>query len=400
MAQIAIDAARAQLDLGEITKAEYLRKKQEQYDAEYKALLDEIARERKALAAENLPPGDELDRRKATINKQEQEGTDKYKTKTAGNQTDEVANATAGAKQVIDPIFQGFDTGIKEMISGTKTFGQAWADMGKKMVTGFADTMIKLGLQWAQRQVEDLAVHKAEQAGLVTIDKGYAAAHQITGIGISAADKTQQTIRTATAKVGLATNAADDKIAAASHEIVSGGVTASDAGEQIKQTGAAVIGDQTRLASTVTSSGEGLAVQRADGIASRLEAAKTAAANTWASVSAIPVIGYILAPIAAAAAFAAVAAFETGGDVGGTGLALLHENEHVINAPLTKMLQHAATQPNAGGGGGGGGGGNTYHVNSSPTVHVHSEADGAKLLSDHADHIGRIVQQQSRKFNR
>jgi hypothetical protein len=86
----------------------------------------------------------------------------------------------------------------------------------------------------------------------------------------------------------------------------------------------------------------GLATQQTVNAATKLGAAKTAAANTYASVSAIPYVGWILAPAAAAAAFVAVEAFETGGDVGGDGLAFLHANEHVINAPLTQKLQQVA----------------------------------------------------------
>lgn len=77
----------------------------------------------------------------------------------------------------------------------------------------------------------------------------------------------------------------------------------------------------------------------------RLSAAETAAANTWKSVSAIPLIGWILAPPAAAAAFAAVLAFAKGGPVIGPGgptddriPAMLSAGEFVVNASAAKSF--------------------------------------------------------------
>jgi len=69
--------------------------------------------------------------------------------------------------------------------------------------------------------------------------------------------------------------------------------------------------------------------------------AADAAASTWASVSAIPIVGPFLAPPAAAATYAgvlALAAFEQGGQTMGEGLAYLHTNETILNSPLTNSL--------------------------------------------------------------
>jgi hypothetical protein len=77
----------------------------------------------------------------------------------------------------------------------------------------------------------------------------------------------------------------------------------------------------------------------------RLDDAKTAAANTWESVSQIPVVGWILAPIAAAAAFAGVLALAEGGPVSGPGgpredrvPAMLSAGEYVMNAGAVKSF--------------------------------------------------------------
>jgi hypothetical protein len=77
----------------------------------------------------------------------------------------------------------------------------------------------------------------------------------------------------------------------------------------------------------------------------KLNDAKTAAANVYAQVSAIPVVGWILAPAAAAAAFAAVLAFKEGGLVSGPGgptgdriPAMLSAGEYVLKAGAVKSF--------------------------------------------------------------
>jgi hypothetical protein len=61
----------------------------------------------------------------------------------------------------------------------------------------------------------------------------------------------------------------------------------------------------------------GIALQNSAQATERLSSAKTAAANVYASAASIPYVGWIIAPVAAAAAFAAVLAFAEGGVVEG-----------------------------------------------------------------------------------
>ena len=75
----------------------------------------------------------------------------------------------------------------------------------------------------------------------------------------------------------------------------------------------------------------------------RLSSAKTAAANTYKWVSDIPFVGWIIAPAAAAAAFATVLAFKEGGAVSGPGgvdrvPAMLTAGEFVVNAEAAKSF--------------------------------------------------------------
>jgi hypothetical protein len=80
--------------------------------------------------------------------------------------------------------------------------------------------------------------------------------------------------------------------------------------------------------------------------------AKTAASGAYAAVSQIPIVGPILAPAAAAAAFAGVMAFDTfeyGGVVPRTGVAMVHAGERVLPPSVNTVFERMAAQ-GAGGG--------------------------------------------------
>lgn len=73
--------------------------------------------------------------------------------------------------------------------------------------------------------------------------------------------------------------------------------------------------------------------------------ATVAAAKAWSAFSDIPVVGPVLGAAAAAATFIgieALAAFETGGLIPNTGVALVHQGEAVLPAGLTNFLMNAA----------------------------------------------------------
>jgi hypothetical protein len=93
------------------------------------------------------------------------------------------------------------------------------------------------------------------------------------------------------------------------------------------------------------------ALQKAITEGTKLDDAKLAASNTYASVSAIPIVGPFLAPPAAAAAFAAVLAFDKGGIVpsGAVGPVpiIAHAGEMVLPAPISSALQDAVQRGGA-----------------------------------------------------
>jgi hypothetical protein len=99
---------------------------------------------------------------------------------------------------------------------------------------------------------------------------------------------------------------------------------------------------------------KGLLASAAAGLKEIFNAAYVAAANVYKSVSAIPYVGWVLAPVAAAATFAVVAGYGAaissakGGmwEVGGDQLAQIHHKESVLPAniaePMRKFFAMAA----------------------------------------------------------
>lgn len=135
------------------------------------------------------------------------------------------------------------------------------------------------------------------------------------------------------------------------------------------------------------------ATQKAIMDSTKLPAAEKAARDTYASVAAIPYVGWILAPEAAAAAFAAVLAFEKGGVVpGAMGSAvpiIAHSGEAVLPAQLTSRLNDAS----------GGMGGGDVHLHYSPTVHAIDSTNMSDALKGHAEEISSMVMSELRRAN-
>lgn len=117
-----------------------------------------------------------------------------------------------------------------------------------------------------------------------------------------------------------------------------------------------------------------------------------AAANTYAAVSETPIIGPVLAPVAAAGAFVAVMAFGSGVGSAQQGailpndmMILAHQNEMILPAPISKAVQNM-TQ--SGGQSGSAASGDTH-------VHLHVTAmdstDFDRVLQNNLSSIGRAV---------
>jgi len=137
------------------------------------------------------------------------------------------------------------------------------------------------------------------------------------------------------------------------------------------------------------------AVQKSITDSTKISEAAAAARRTYASVSAIPYIGWILAPPAAAAAFAAVLAFERGGIIpGGIGEAvpmLGHGQEMVLPAHVSNwVLQAAGARPD------GSGGSSNFHYHA-PEVSAFDSGGLDRVLNNHADRFGRAAMHYLRR---
>jgi hypothetical protein len=126
-------------------------------------------------------------------------------------------------------------------------------------------------------------------------------------------------------------------------------LTDAQASEQA-QTGAVIAGAEARQAAEIAAATKGKAAQAAIQGPSILADAAKAFSGTYASVASIPVVGWLLAPAAAAAAFAAVSAKEglASLDVGawnvpGDMTARVHKGETVLPAPFAQSFREAVS---------------------------------------------------------
>ena len=108
-----------------------------------------------------------------------------------------------------------------------------------------------------------------------------------------------------------------------------------------------------------------------------LLSAKTAAGEAWESAAAIPYVGWIMAPAAAAAAFTGVMAFAEGGwdRVPSDQVAMIHKNEMVLPASIAEPVRQMAAA--------GGGGGQTVHIHAmdAPSVQALFRRHQGSLMS-------------------
>ena len=96
---------------------------------------------------------------------------------------------------------------------------------------------------------------------------------------------------------------------------------------------------------------------------SQLQYAKVAAAKAYSAFAQVPLIGPILGAAAAAVVFAACMAFEKGGIVPETQMAMVHKNEMVLPAHLSNFVRNAAENGSGGG-------------SSVGAVHIHNTING------------------------
>ena len=165
------------------------------------------------------------------------------------------------------------------------------------------------------------------------------------------------------------------------------------------RTAAASTGASTRTAITATASAAQQGIAASTGALTVEADAAKAFAGTYASVAQIPYVGWIMAPGAAAAAFAEVSSMAgiASLDVGAWNVphdmvAQIHKGETVVPTTYAEGMRQSA-----GGGGDGGGGGDTHHHNwhvnaldgASLSAVVHSPGFQKELASSMRKHFNR-----------
>jgi hypothetical protein len=192
-------------------------------------------------------------------------------------------------KTVSDTFSKNMSSMVQGVMTGTQTIGQAFGRMCGNMILSFAQAITKMGVDWAAGQIRQLMVSQATQA--------------------------QQTAL----------------------------VTAS----QTAQTAATTAGATERTAVQTAATTTAATTQAAADEGSILKSASTAAAGAYSSVAQIPYVGWLLAPAAAAGAFAATAAFgsfEVGTDyVPHDMMAMVHQGERIT--PASANVDNKGAKP-------------------------------------------------------
>lgn len=162
---------------------------------------------------------------------------------------------------------------------------------------------------------------------------------------------------------------------------------------ELTMTSASAAGNAARAASHTAAAAEGKAVDAAASSTSVFGDANKAAAGAFSAVAGIPIIGPILAPPAAAAAFAAVMAFDVFSARGGFDIPAglnpvtqLHEREMVLPAAIAEPLRNSL----AGGGGAPAG-----------DIHIHAvdAASFQRLLTNNKSALARALRAAHRGFD-
>lgn len=165
--------------------------------------------------------------------------------------------------------------------------------------------------------------------------------------------------------------------------------------DEATKTAATIAGNAERTASTAGAQAAGLATQAESATSSVGMSAGQAAASVYADVAAIPYVGWLLAPPAAAAAFVAVEAFGAGFSASGgfdipsgvNPVTQLHQREMVLPADLADNVRNMT-------GNGSNGSGDVH-------LHVHAtDSDSVKrLFMNNGQHIASALKNQMRNAN-
>ncbi|GGF29078.1 hypothetical protein GCM10011611_38940 [Aliidongia dinghuensis] len=265
------------------------------------------------------------------------------------------ANPDAKAAAEAAQADRAFNTSITGIIQGTETGSQAAKKAASSIAVSYMESSAKMATKWIADRLAELATGKA-----VEVSKSAA-----TAAGTAQREMTSRT-------EGSGQFSAISELLARWTGMETGKTAATEAGNTIR-TASNLAADKVSAASTETTASSGI-----------MQHAGSAAAAVYDDVSQIPYVGWILAPIAAGAAFTAVAAYsEFSSAEGGWGQVpadgmqtILHKNEMVLPAkfadPLRRnLLGGGMWGANTGQGGGGATSTSGGQRSSGGDIHLH-----------------------------
>lgn len=319
-----------ELENGELSKQQYLRLKQEQYDIAYQMEMDAIQKERAEIEKEFA----DLRSRAYTDDQKKQVNADyRDRIQPLNDRQQFVQMKQAERKQdtdialqrdqwqkmgtVFQPFQSNFASAITGMIEGTKTFQQAWNGMVTGMLGSWTNSLSQMASKWVTHLAQRLAMYVAHRLGLVAV-------HTTTNQATVASDS--------------ATSAQSFAISLGTHlkKIALKGV----------ELAVHVATNIAKLASEIAYHIESWAIALAMHLKKVAMFAAQAAAGAFNAVVGIPIVGPALAPVAAAAAFVGVMAFGAVSAENGAVLpnrdivGFLHPQEMVLPKPISVGLQN------------------------------------------------------------
>ena len=357
------------VDSGQMTAAQQIADLQqmaaEEYAIEIQA-VDKLASTYDSDSAEYA----ELQNKKLVLAQQFANEQAKLVEQQAANQKKQYDAELAPWKQLMGDMGGAADTMINGVLSGTQTFKQALSKAFDDLGIKFSEVMAKM--------LAEFAVFEA------TSGKGF------LGFGSSnpfAALSTAFTQVTTQMSASWAETQAKNLISAQTTDTaVVGANAAANAAIAASNTAGAAVSNAPATAAAKAN----ISTQAA-----------SAAASVYADVAAIPYVGWVLAPPAAAAAFAAVEAFGGGiasYDVGSWNIpsdqvAMVHAGEMIIPAAQAAAIRGGGASLGSGAVGGGGNQGFTININAIDTQ------TGAQFLKNNASVIASTLSGQMRNLN-
>jgi len=272
--------------------------------------------------------------------------------------TEEVIKANEAQMRVYKQAFDGIASAGRSTITGLITGTETWRKAQQKVATAVLESAVNMGMHMVGRWIamemtknEVSATATAVRSAIARGDSGFDAL--ITSK--IAAWLGMETTKTTATVTGLTVREAAEISAAGATKAINMTTTASDIGGK----------------------------------------AARAAAGAYAAIVEIPIVGPVLAPIAAGVAFAAVSAFGMlpSFDVGAWSLpsdmvAQVHAGEMIIPADVAAGIRGGASPfPSAPGAAGGGG---AVHLH----VHANDASSVAALFRSNGAELARIVSAQ------